>query len=41
MSPAEVLDFALGGATVLQLGGKATVGRGRCRMVPVAGAGGG
>ena len=39
MSPAEVLDFALGGATVLQLGGKATVGRGRCRMVPVAGAG--
>jgi len=41
MSPAEVLDYALGGATVLQLGGKATVGRGRCRMVPVAGAGGG
>jgi len=41
MSPAEVLDYALGEATVLQLGGKATVGRGRCRMVPVAGAGGG
>ena len=41
MSPAEVLDYALGEATVLQLGGKATVGRGRCRIVPVAGAGGG
>jgi len=41
MSPAEVLDYVLGEATVLQLGGKATVGRGRCRIVPVAGAGGG
>jgi CRISPR-associated protein Cmr4 len=39
MSPSEVLDFALGAGTVLQLGGKATVGRGRCRMVPIAGAG--
>ncbi|MCL6607020.1 MAG: type III-B CRISPR module RAMP protein Cmr4 [Geminicoccaceae bacterium] len=39
MSPAEVLDFALANETVLQLGGKATVGRGRCRMVPIAAAG--
>jgi CRISPR-associated protein Cmr4 len=41
MSPSEVLDYALANETVLQLGGKATVGRGRCRIVPVAGAGGG
>ena len=39
MTAREVLDFALANETVLQLGGKATVGRGRCRMVPVAGAG--
>jgi len=41
MTAREVLDFALANETVLQLGGKATVGRGRCRIVPVAGAGGG
>jgi CRISPR-associated protein Cmr4 len=41
MTARDVLDFALAKETVLQLGGKATVGRGRCRMVPVAGAGGG
>jgi CRISPR-associated protein Cmr4 len=41
MTAREVLDYALANETVLQLGGKATVGRGRCRMVPVAGAGGG
>ena len=39
MTAREVLDFALAKETVLQLGGKATVGRGRCRMVPNAGAG--
>jgi CRISPR-associated protein Cmr4 len=41
MTARDVLDYALAKETVLQLGGKATVGRGRCRMVPVAGAGGG
>jgi CRISPR-associated protein Cmr4 len=39
MTAREVLDYALAKETVLQLGGKATVGRGRCRMVPIAGAG--
>jgi CRISPR-associated protein Cmr4 len=34
MTPHEVLDFALPGEEVHQLGGKATTGRGRCRMVP-------
>lgn len=34
MTPTEVLAFALPGAEVLQLGGKASVGRGRCRLVP-------
>jgi CRISPR-associated protein Cmr4 len=41
MTARDVLDFALAKETVLQLGGKATVGRGRCRIVPVAGARGG
>ncbi len=36
MNPEEVLDFALRDEEILQLGGKATVGRGRCRLVPVA-----
>lgn len=36
MTPDDVLDFALPGEEVLQLGGKATTGRGRCRMIPVA-----
>ncbi len=34
MSPAEVLDFALKARASLQFGGKATVGRGRCAMIP-------
>ncbi len=36
MTPDDVLGFALSGEEVLQLGGKATIGRGRCRMIPVA-----
>jgi CRISPR-associated protein Cmr4 len=32
LSAGEVLERALRGTTVLQLGGKATVGRGRCRL---------
>ena len=36
MKPDEVLGFVLGSEQVLQLGGKATTGRGRCRMIPVA-----
>lgn len=36
MSPEEVLGFALPSEQVLQFGGKATVGRGRCRIVPIA-----
>jgi CRISPR-associated protein Cmr4 len=35
MSPDDVLGFALPGEEVLQLGGKASTGRGRCRMVPI------
>lgn len=35
MNPDAVLDFALGEERILQFGGKATVGRGRCRMLPV------
>lgn len=35
MTPDDVLDFALPEEEVLQLGGKATTGRGRCRIVPV------
>jgi CRISPR-associated protein Cmr4 len=37
MEPDEVMNFALppGAEQVLQFGGKSTVGRGRCRMVPL------
>ncbi|OQX68413.1 MAG: type III-B CRISPR module RAMP protein Cmr4 [Sorangiineae bacterium NIC37A_2] len=34
MTPDEVLGFALSGEEVHQLGGKATTGRGRCRIIP-------
>ncbi|MCC6526643.1 MAG: type III-B CRISPR module RAMP protein Cmr4 [Polyangiaceae bacterium] len=34
MTPNDVLGFALAGEEVHQLGGKATTGRGRCRIVP-------
>ena len=34
MTSDEVLGFALSGEEVHQLGGKATTGRGRCRLVP-------
>ena len=34
MTPDEVLGFALPGEEVHQLGGKATTGRGRCRILP-------
>ena len=34
MTSDEVLGFALSGEEVHQLGGKATTGRGRCRIVP-------
>jgi CRISPR-associated protein Cmr4 len=37
MTPDEVLGFALSGEEVHQLGGKATTGRGRCRIVPIEG----
>jgi CRISPR-associated protein Cmr4 len=37
MTPDDVLGFALAGEEVLQLGGKATTGRGRCRVVPFTG----
>lgn len=37
MPPEEVLKFALPEEQVLQFGGKATVGRGRCRIIPVKG----
>jgi CRISPR-associated protein Cmr4 len=35
MTPDDVLGFALGGEEIHQLGGKATTGRGRCRIVPI------
>ena len=35
LKPEEVLDYVLQSEQCIQLGGKATVGRGRCRMVPV------
>ena len=38
MSPQDVLTYALGQEDVLQFGGKATVGRGRCRVIPMRGA---
>lgn len=40
LQPAEVLNRALAGREVVQFGGKATVGRGRCRIIPVVGNGG-
>lgn len=40
MDPAAVLDFALGEEKILQFGGKATVGRGRCRILPLGAEGG-
>ncbi len=36
MTPEDVLGFALGGEEIHQLGGKATTGRGRCRIVPIS-----
>jgi len=36
MTPEEVLNFALAGEEILQLGGKATTGRGRCRILPIS-----
>jgi CRISPR-associated protein Cmr4 len=41
LGPDQVLDLALAKAEVLQFGGKASVGRGRCRIVPIGGAAGG
>jgi len=35
MTPEDALIFALPNEEVLQLGGKATTGRGRCRLIPV------
>jgi CRISPR-associated protein Cmr4 len=37
MTPVEVLDHALGSAEPMQLGGKATIGRGRCKLIPIRG----
>lgn len=36
MTPDEVLGFALASEEIHQFGGKATTGRGRCRLVPFA-----
>jgi CRISPR-associated protein Cmr4 len=36
MTPDDVLDFVLAGEEILHLGGKATTGRGRSRMIPIA-----
>lgn len=41
MTPDEVLGFALSREEVHQLGGKATTGHGRCRIVPITKNGGG
>lgn len=35
MKPEDVLNFALGDEEILQMGGKASTGRGRCRIVPI------
>jgi CRISPR-associated protein Cmr4 len=35
MTPDDVLGFALAREEILQLGGKATTGRGRCRIIPI------
>jgi len=37
MNPDEVLEFALPREEILQFGGKATTGHGRCRIVPIGG----
>jgi CRISPR-associated protein Cmr4 len=37
-SAAEILGAALAGETEMQFGGKASVGRGRCRLLPLGGA---
>lgn len=34
-APADILQFVLGQETTLQLGGKASVGRGLCRLIPL------
>ncbi|MCS6800318.1 MAG: type III-B CRISPR module RAMP protein Cmr4 [Chloroflexota bacterium] len=36
LSPEEVADFALPREETLQIGGKATTGHGRCRIIPVS-----
>ncbi|MEO5378082.1 MAG: type III-B CRISPR module RAMP protein Cmr4 [Magnetococcus sp. DMHC-6] len=36
LNPADVMNIALPKEEILQFGGKATVGRGRCRLVPFA-----
>jgi len=36
MTPEDVLGFALPGEETVQLGGKASIGRGRCRVLPFA-----
>ncbi|HEX4418385.1 MAG TPA: type III-B CRISPR module RAMP protein Cmr4 [Kofleriaceae bacterium] len=41
LDPIQVLDYALGSVTVLQVGGKATIGRGRCRIAPMTSGHGG
>jgi CRISPR-associated protein Cmr4 len=41
MTPDDVLQYALHQEAVLQFGGKASTGRGRCRMIPVRSQGGG
>jgi CRISPR-associated protein Cmr4 len=35
MDSDQVMDFALGRDEIIQLGGKATTGRGRCRLIPI------
>jgi CRISPR-associated protein Cmr4 len=39
LSASKVLDYALNGTAPLQFGGKATVGRGRCKLVRLVNAG--
>lgn len=39
LTATQVLDAALGQRRTLQFGGKATVGRGRCRVIPLLGQG--
>jgi len=39
MDPDRILEFALPGEEILQFGGKASVGRGRCRIVPMGSGG--